>query len=290
MARAKNSEGVLHSFKKDGKKAAKRAAYSPLMDRLTRVGYGVKGLIYITMGFLAIQGTLGNNRTQTPADQLGAIRTFGRLPFAHVLLWVILIGLISYALWGLIRAFLDPFHKGNDAAGLLARAGFLISAVTYAFFILPTLDLIRGGAGSSQASRTQRFIAAVLALPFGRVLVVLGGLAAVLGGIYQIYLGISSTFEQQFKPYALNAEQRKLATDIGRFGTIARGIVFAIVGFFFVLAGYFANPHNAATFDGALRFLARQPYGLWLMAIVAVGLMAFGVYSIISAAWFRFKR
>src|SRR6266498_303158 len=120
-----NKQNPAKNMEAKGKKAAKEAAYSPIMERLTRLGYGIKGLIYITMGLLAIQGALGN--AKTPADQLGAIRTFSKLPFAQVLLWVVLIGLISYALWGLMRAIIDPFHKGTDTEGLLARGGYLVS-------------------------------------------------------------------------------------------------------------------------------------------------------------------
>src|SRR4030095_14503108 len=105
-----NAKRDIKNMEAKGKRAAKEAAYSPTMERLARLGYGVKGLIYITMGLLAIQGALG--KAKTPADQLGAIRTFSKLPFAQVLLWIVLIGLISYALWGLIRAILDPLHKG----------------------------------------------------------------------------------------------------------------------------------------------------------------------------------
>jgi hypothetical protein len=32
-----------------------------------------------------------------------------------------------------------------------------------------------------------------------------------------------------------------------------------------------------------------QPYGVVLLGIVAVGLMAFGLYSMLSAVWFRAK-
>ncbi len=113
---------TVNNIKTQGKKVTKDAAYSPIMDRLARLGYGVKGIIYITMGFIAFRSALG--KSSTPADQLGAIATFGKLPYAQVLLWVILVGLISYSLWGLIRAFLDPFHKGRDMKGLLARFAF----------------------------------------------------------------------------------------------------------------------------------------------------------------------
>lgn len=287
MSSTNTNRSSIRSMETQGKQAAKQAAYSPIMERLTRIGYGVKGLIYITIGLLAIQGALG--KAKTPADQFGAIRTFGKLPFGQALLWIILIGLISYALWGVIRAVLDPFHKGTDLKGLIARGGYLISAATYTFFAWPTYQLIthtRTSSGSNQA----QFIGQIMALPMGRFLVGVIGAAAIAAGLYQVYLGIQSKFEKQFQTYALNHDQYKLAIQIGRFGTIARGIVFAIIGFFFCLAAYYANPSRAQGVAGALKFLAKQPYGLWLLGIVAAGLIAFGIYSLMTAAWFRFKR
>src|SRR6185436_6614676 len=136
MGTTKAKQSPIKNMEAKGKNAAREAAYNPMMERLYRLGYGIKGLIYITMGLLAIQGALGQGKT--PADQLGAIRTFSKLPFAQVLLWVVLIGLIAYSLWGIVRAIMDPFHKGTDTEGLLSRGGYLVSATTYASFVLPT--------------------------------------------------------------------------------------------------------------------------------------------------------
>jgi len=287
MGTTKEKQSPIKSMEARGKNAAKDAAYSPMMERLTRLGYGIKGLIYITIGLLAIQGALGQGKT--PADQLGAIRTFSKLPFAQVLLWVVLIGLVSYSLWGVIRAVMDPFHKGTDTDGLLARGGYLISAATYASFVLPTYQLITGGR-SGFGSNQPHVVAQIMSLPMGRYIIGAVGVAAIAAGLYQIYLGVESKFEKQFKTYALNAEQYRIAIQIGRFGTIARGVVFAIAGFFFWLAAYYASPSRAQGIDGALNYLDKQPYGLWLMGIVAVGLIAFGIYSLMTGAWFRFKK
>lgn len=278
----------VKDIKSTGERAAKKAAYSPTMEKLTRLGYGIKGLIYITIGLLAIQGVLGKG-SGTPADQLGAIRTFSKLPFAQALLWIVLIGLISYSLWGVIRAILDPMHQGTDTKGLLARGGYLVSAATYASFVLPTYQLIKHSGSGSGTNQTQ-LIARIMSMPMGRWIVGIVGVAIIAAGLYQCYLGIRSKFERQFKSYAIKPEQYRLAIQVGRFGTVARGLVFALVGFFFVLAAYSANPGQAQGINGALSYLAKQPYGLWLLGIVAVGLIAFGIYSLMTAAWFRFQR
>lgn len=288
MAKATVKAGTLKEIKVEGEKIAKEAAYSPVMDVLTRWGYAVKGFLYVAIGFIAVAGALG--KSITPADQLGAIVSFSKLPYAFILLWAILIGLVSYSLWGLIRAILDPFHKGSDVKGLLMRGGYLLSAITYASFIIPTYHLITGTWGGAGSSATVKLASEIMSLPLGRWLVGAVGLGGIGAGLYQMYMGISNNFDQRFKPYALTPEQLKVAKQVGRFGTTARGVVFTLVGYFLTLAAYQFNPGHARGFDAAFDFLAEQPYGLWLLEIIAVGMIAFGLYSFMSAAWFKLKR
>src|SRR5512138_1582110 len=129
MARSQsNSRSTVDNIKADGERAAKKAAYSPVMVALARLGYAVRGLLYVTIGAIALQAALG--KATSPADQIGAIAALGRLSSGRILLWVMLAGLSAYALWGIVRAIADPFHKGSDTNGLLARAGYVVSAVT----------------------------------------------------------------------------------------------------------------------------------------------------------------
>lgn len=97
-------------------------------------------------------------------------------------------------------------------------------------------------------------------------------------------------FDEVFKPYQLSAGQLSIARQVGRYGTIARGIVFGLVGYFVFLAAYQARPGHAQGFNGALKYLEKQPYGLYLLGVVALGLIAFGIYSFMNAAWFRMSR
>jgi hypothetical protein len=269
-------------------RAGQKAGSSPLMEALTRLGYGVRGLIYFTMGLLAVQVALGKGGAL--ASPQAAIAEIGKQPAGMIFLWVVLVGISSYALWGIVRAVFDPLHKGNDTKGLVERFGFLVSAFGYAILILPTYGYITGISNSSNGSQTQKFITSIMAMPWGRWAIGLIGLLVLAGGLYQIYLGFKAGFDRQFQTYALSASEIKLVTDIGRFGTAARGVVLALVGFLISLAAYQANPSQPIGMDTALATLLHQPYGIWLLGIIAVGLMAFGFYSMLSAAWFRFKR
>jgi hypothetical protein len=208
-----------------------------------------------------------------------------------VLLWVILLGLISYSLWGVIRAVFDPLQKGHDLKGLIARGGFLFSAASYALLILPTYGYISGaGSTSPSGASTQKFLASIMSTPWGPWAIGIIGLAVIAGGLQQIYEGFKSTFDKQFQAYAMNAQEVKWATQLGRFGTATRGVIFALVGVSLCVAAYEANANQPVGIDSALATLLRQPYGVWLLGIVAIGLVAFGIYSVACAIWFRVKR
>ena len=125
--------------------------------------------------------------------------------------------------------------------------------------------------------------------PWGPWLVgAVGVVIMVIGGV-QIYQGIKAKFDEQFKAYDMSPDQRKWARRLGRIGRIARGIVFILIGFLAVLAAVSLDPQRAGGIDGALTFLSNQPYGPWLLAAVALGLIAFAIYSFMGALWFRIK-
>jgi len=287
---AKNSiVGTIGSVKADVKRAGQKAAFSPVMEALTRVGYGVRGLIYITMGLLAFNVVLGKGGA--PADQQGAIAVIGKQPAGQLLLWLVLIGLVSYSLWGVIRAVLDPLHKGHDLKGLIERGGYLFSAASYALLLPATYGFISGAGSTAQTgAQTQQSMGSIMTMPWGPWALGLIGLAVIAGGVHQILAGFNNSFNKQFQTYDMTARQVKWATQLGRFGTATRGLIFALVGGLMCLAAFQTNASQGVGVDSVLATLLKQPYGIWLVGIVAVGLMAFGVYSILSAVWFRSKR
>jgi hypothetical protein len=288
MNATRNKGSSFRDYRESGKRAARNAAINPVVETLTRVGYGARGLIYIIMGLLAVEVALG--KSGSLASPQGAIDAIGKQPAGLILLWVVLIGIICYAAWGIVRAVFDPLGKGHDMKGVFARLGFLVSAFGYAILILPTYDYITGASRTANGSSTQKFISSVMGMPWGRWAVCLLGLATLAGGLYQIYLGFKSDFDHQFQTYALTPQETKLVTDVGRFGTAARGVVFALVGVLITLAAYHANPRQPVGMDTALATLLHQPYGIWLLGVIAVGLIAFGFYSMLCAIWFRLKR
>jgi hypothetical protein len=75
---------------------------------------------------------------------------------------------------------------------------------------------------------------------------------------------------------------------LGTVGTTARGVVFGLTGFFLIRAAWDYDPSKARGLDGALRqTVADSETGRWLVAAMAIGLIAFGLYGYAEAAWRR---
>lgn len=283
---AKAAETV-EKTKDDTKRNVRKAAANPWTERLMRFGYLVRGVIYIIPGILALQ--LATGAGGAAVNLTSAIQVIGQQPNGKILLALVAIGLMGYSIWGIVRAIYDPFHEGDDTEGLLVRLGYIVSALGYATLLVATLQYMMGAAGgAASANNPQDWTAKLLGQPFGRVLVGGIGLAWMIGGgLRQIYYGYKAEFKDELKTNQMTADEKKLAIRAGRFGFIARGVVFAMMGLFLVQAAVFANPGVAKGLDGALLELARKPYGPYLVAVVALGLVAFGVYSIISARWVK---
>ncbi len=279
MARASTQVGKMT----DGtKREARKAVANPWIERLTRLGYFVRGLVYGIPGLLALGFAIGvGGRAVSPT---GAIEYIGQQPYGKLLLVVVAVGLAAFSLWGLIRAVFDPYREGSDMQGLATRFGYIVSAFGYATLLIATVQYLMGLAVSS--SNPVDWSARLLAQPWGRVAVAVVGMGWIGGGLSQIYQGYKADLND-FKWSEMRKNERKLALYVGRFGLAARGVVFALIGLFLVQAAVFVNPAQAKGFDAALLALAEKPYGAFLVGVVALGLIAFGIYSMLCARWIK---
>lgn len=256
------------------------------VERLARLGYLAKGIVYAIVGILAVQAALGTGGQTT--DTKGALGAIAAQPFGKFLLVLLVIGLIGYVVWRFIQAIKDPEHKRNDPQSLARRIGSAISGLIYAGLALSAIRLIMGsGGGSSGASSQQDWTARLLSQPFGQWLVGLIGAFIVGFGFYQLYIAYKAKFRKEMKLREMSPTEETWATRLGRFGEAARGIVFIIIGFFLLQAARQSDASQVRGLDGALQALAQQPYGPWLLGIVALGLVAYGIHMGVQARYRR---
>ena len=149
------------------------------------------------------------------------------------------------------------------------------------------LQLIMGHAHSDGNKGTQDWTARLLAMPLGQWLVGIVGLVVIGVGLAQIVKGYKADFNRELELDDIPSAHRNWVVISGRWGYIACGIVYAIVGGFLVNAALHSDPKQAKGVGSALDLLAHQPYGPWLLGIVAAGLVSYGVFMLVEA---RYKR
>jgi type IV secretory pathway VirB2 component (pilin) len=126
--------------------------------------------------------------------------------------------------------------------------------------------------------------------PGGRVVVIAIGLALIGGGLYLGYKAWRKRFRDTLRLSEMGERARRIVDWLGRAGGISRGIVFVTAGVFLVVAAARSQPGQAKGVDSALRTLAATPIGPWLLVLVAIGLVMFGVFSCCQARWRQFLR
>jgi hypothetical protein len=268
-----------------GAGAVKQVAANPTLELLERLGYVVRGVLYVVMGFLAFKiatAQPGGKATDLSGSLLWLIGN----PFGKLVLIVTVVGLAAYSLWGFIRAIYDPLHRGRDTKGIAARIGFLTSAFSYAAIAFFALQIL-GGQGSASHDSTQKTVSSLLTNPAGGFITILLGIIAIGIGIGQFVEAYRATFKNDLKAGEMSQSERNLAIGLGRFGMAARGVTFLVIGFFLVQAGIHHDPGKATGFGGAFLFLLAQPYGHLLVGIIALGFVALGLHSFACARWVK---
>ncbi len=264
--------------------SGRRAANSRPVRWLARAGLAARGVIYVIVGWIAVQVAFGHSSQQ--ADRTGALHEISATPAGDFLLWLLGIGFIGMALWQLSEAVYGAPGSGErKTAERLAALGRM---VIYGIFAYGVLDYALG-TGGSQSSDKQSvdLTATLLKYPGGQVLVVVIGLVLIGGGIYLAFQAWREKFRRDVDLGQMRPGIRRIVEWLGRFGGMARGAVFVTAGIFLVVAAVEAKPQQAKGVDSSLRALASTPAGPWLLVLVAIGLIMFGLFSCCQAKWER---
>lgn len=277
---------AMGEAQRHGRAAAREAA--PWVERLARLGYAAKGVVYLIIGGIAARAAFGSGERVQGSQ--GALRTILEQPFGRFLLALVALGLAGYAVWRFVQAGLDPEHGGRtDGGGAAKRAGYAISGVIHAGLALAALRMVTGGGGGQGGDRTADWTATLMRQPAGRWLVAAVGLGILGYGAHALYRAWAVKLDKQLDLSRLGPAARTWAVRSGRAGIAARGVVFLVMGFFLVRAAQHSDPGEARGLDGALQALQQQSYGPWILGLVALGLVGYGIYQLVEARYRRIR-
>ena len=249
---------------------------------LARVGLIAKGVSYVIVAILALRLAFGDGGKAT--SRQGALATLADEGFGKVLLIGLALGFACYALWRFADAlFGRRGHDDDGASGIAKRLGYAGRGAVYVALTYSTVRLLtRSGGQESQNTKAKKTTSAVLDWPAGTWLVGLVGLVLIGVGLYNGYRGVTKKFLEQWNK---SDEARPWATRIGVVGLLARAVVFGLIGIFVLKAAIEYDPKEAIGLDGALQKVANASHGPWLLGLVAVGLLAYGVFCFAEARY-----
>lgn len=245
---------------------------------LVSVGLVSYGLVHVVMAWIAVRLAWGGGGGE--ASSQGALQEMAQQPLGTVLLGVVAVGLFALVVWRGLEAAIGHGHL-DGAKRVSKRVGSAGKALVYLALGFSAAKVALGsggGGGETEETVTSR----LLGVPFGRVLVVVVGLVVIGIGVAQIVKGANKTFTEDLTGGVGSSTLR-----LGTAGYVAKGIALAIVGGLFGWAAITYDADKAGGIDAALKTIQGQPFGGILLTVMALGILAFGLYCF---SWSRNAR
>lgn len=243
------------------------------VERLARLGYAAKALLYGTIGLLAGQAVFGLGGGAT--DTRGAMTAISRAPFGRMLLGITALGLLGYACWRIIAAITDAEHRGRDLKGIALRIGSLGRGLIH---LVLAWSAARIALGRTAVSR-QRISGA----EHGDLVLFAVGAAVVGYGVYQLYRGWTAKLSRQIDHGEMTQEAGSWVYPVARFGIAARGSVFCLIGYLTIKAAVSSATDEGGGLRESLQVFA--DIGRLPLALVAGGFLAYAFYEALNVRY-----
>lgn len=247
------------------------------LDWIAKAGFAARGIVYIVFGWIALSA-----RSKAADGQRAVFGTVREMPAGDLLLTLMAIGLIAYGVFRVACGLLDIEGKGSKPKGWAGRAAQIGSGLFHLALAYTATQFIGGGApsgaGSAGGGQSSRKAASTLLdLELGGV-----GLWLVAAGFaFAAALQVRKAFKGSHMKQC-RADTPQAAKAIGQIGLATRGLIFAVIGWSFVKVAQTDQANQAKAAGSAVASLQTHPA---LYTAVAIGLILFGVFSLLLARY-----
>ena len=264
---------------------AKRAAKGQAGAGAGRLGLAARGSLYCVAAVLAIRLVTGADER---VDKEGALEALARQRIGSVLLAVLAVGFAGYAVWRLLKAFTGASEGSSKSrkSTTIRRLADVGRAAVYAILLFTTVRVLFGGRDEVGGRERERdWTTDLLGQSWGRPVVLLAGVATFLVGLGVAGRGLQKDFTKTIDDARVPTWARRILPVAGTIGYVARGGVVAMVGWFLSHAAWTFDAREAVGVAGALGRLTGELYGRVALSVVAFGLLSFGIFSFVEAAY-----
>jgi hypothetical protein len=245
---------------------------------MVRIGYAARGIVFLIIGGFALLAAAGLGTH--PEGARDALEFVFLKPLGGYFLWSLAAGLLCFAGWRFLQSVLDADSHGGSLYGLMRRGSLAGSSLFYVALALATARITFEVRGKSEDQSARDWTAWVMAQPLGRT-----AIALIAAGFIAVAFGLGvKAFRVPYRDRLdITKTTRNVATALGSFGILTRGLVFLMLGCYLGVADYDSDSDIALSLAGVLRAMQSLSYGGIFLGIAALGLLAFGFFEVFEA-------
>lgn len=241
---------------------------------LVRLGYFARGIVYLLLGYIALS-TAG----KAEDGQAAVFDLLQDIPLGTLILYLVAIGLLAYAAFKAIDAASDIENHGDDAKGRMKRVGSAASAVAHLVLAWTAYQFATGekqqsGEGDGGSRETA---SSLLTWEIGPFVLGIVGIGFLVGAAMQAKSAWTADFMKH-----VGGGAPSYVRPIGQAGHAARAIVFLLIGWSLLRGAWLTQSGEVKDLGDAV--VALSGAGI-LYSLVAVGLIFFGLFSMIVARY-----
>ncbi len=242
---------------------------------IMRAGYAGRGLVYLVVAGISLWSLFQGGQAEGTKSAMQSLDG----PFGTIVVALIAAGMFAYAIWRVVDSFWDLEAYGNDAEGMVARTGMLVTGLIHAG--IGVLAITALGVVSSSGSGGKSVLSDALQTTAGVWIVGCAGALTVATGFYYVYKAKTQSYRSHLQANHFTLHWNALL----RIGLAAQGITVAIIGGLIIYAALQSSASEAGGVGSAFEWLNQQAYGQVLVTLLCCGLLGFSLFCFVNAAY-----